>query len=108
MAKYTQAKNVLGYRAARMLALLNVAIYDGMVAAWDSKHTHNRARPARTTADGGHPRAEQPVVPRRARRRSRAAATVLSYVFPDDAPMFATLADEAARYAARGGRRLPQ
>jgi membrane-associated phospholipid phosphatase len=30
----------------RMLALLNVAIYDAMVAAWNSKYKYNRRRPA--------------------------------------------------------------
>ena len=44
---------MLGNRAQRMLALLNVAIYDGMVAAWDSKHTHNRAQPSQD--DGAPP-----------------------------------------------------
>ena len=31
--KFTQSKNVVGNRAGRMLALLNVAMYDGIVAA---------------------------------------------------------------------------
>ena len=31
--KFTQSKNVVGNRAGRMLALPNVAMYDGIVAA---------------------------------------------------------------------------
>jgi hypothetical protein len=33
-------------RAYRMLALLNVAIYDATIAAWDAKYTHSRPRPS--------------------------------------------------------------
>ncbi|HJZ69734.1 MAG TPA: hypothetical protein VKF81_16530 [Blastocatellia bacterium] len=38
--------NVNTPRRARALALLNVAIYDAMIAAWDSKYQHNRLRPS--------------------------------------------------------------
>ena len=41
-----RAKPTSGPRAARLLSLLNVAIYDAMVVAWDAKYTYNRARPA--------------------------------------------------------------
>src|SRR5258708_11603195 len=33
-------------RGERVLALVNVAIYDAMVAAWDSKYAYNRPRPS--------------------------------------------------------------
>src|SRR5262249_40249030 len=33
-------------RGERVLALVHVAIYDAMVAAWDSKYTYNRPRPS--------------------------------------------------------------
>ena len=33
-------------RSPRVLSLLNVAIYDATVAAWDTKYTYNRPRPA--------------------------------------------------------------
>ena len=40
------AKGIGVARASRGLALLNVAIHDATVAAWDTKYTYNRARPA--------------------------------------------------------------
>jgi hypothetical protein len=35
-----------GPRVIRMMSLLNVALYDATVAAWDAKYTYNRPRPA--------------------------------------------------------------
>ena len=36
--------------AARNLALMHIAIYDAMVAAWDSKYAYNRPRPTMSKA----------------------------------------------------------
>ena len=33
-------------RGARVMALMNAAIYDALVAAWDSKYTYSRTRPS--------------------------------------------------------------
>ena len=103
--KYTQSKGVVGNRAQRMLALLNVAIYDGMVAAWDSKYTHNRLRPS--VADGAPEPAlttpNSPSYPDEHAVAAGVASTVLGYVFPADAAMFETLADEAARSRLEAG-----
>jgi hypothetical protein len=38
--------NLAGMRAERLLALLNVAMYDATVAAWDAKYEYARARPS--------------------------------------------------------------
>src|SRR5260370_12341699 len=38
-------------RGERALALVHVAIYDAMVAAWDSKYAYNRPRPSRLDKD---------------------------------------------------------
>lgn len=107
--KYTQSKGVLGQRAERMLALLSVAIYDGMVAAWDSKHTYNRARPS---TDVGAPAPaiaapNSPSYPDEHAVAAGAAAAVLSYVFPSDTAMFTSLADEAARSRLEAGVAYP-
>src|SRR4029453_13712587 len=40
------AKGIGVPRASRAMALLNAAIHDATVAAWDTKYTYNRARPA--------------------------------------------------------------
>lgn len=100
---------MFGNRAQRMLALLNVAVYDGMVAAWDSKHAHNRPRPRE--GDGAPAPAiatpNSPSYPDEHAVAAGAASTVLGYVFPADAAMFSTLADEAARSRLEAGVAYP-
>ena len=44
--QHLQSNGIGGPRAARAMALLNVAIADATIAAWDSKYAHNRPRPA--------------------------------------------------------------
>src|SRR5438552_8183633 len=39
-------KDGIAIAAYRVLALVNVAIYDATVAAWDAKYTYNRPRPS--------------------------------------------------------------
>jgi hypothetical protein len=39
-------KGFTGPIAWRMLSMMHVAVYDALVAAWDSKYTYNRARPS--------------------------------------------------------------
>jgi hypothetical protein len=41
-----QAKPMPPPRVSRIMSLLNVAVYDAMVAAWDSKYTYARRSPA--------------------------------------------------------------
>jgi hypothetical protein len=107
-AKYTQTKNVLGNRAARMMTLLNVAMYDGIIAAWDSKYAYNRVRP---TAAGGPAAAiavpNSPSYPDERAVAAGAASAVLSYIFPADAAMFADQAEEAARSRLEAGVAYP-
>ena len=107
--KYTQSKGVFAQRAQRMLALLNVAIYDGMVAAWDSKHTYNRARPS--LEDGAPAPAiatpNSPSYPDEHAVAAGAASTILGYVFPADAAAFSALAEEAARTRLEAGVAYP-
>ena len=107
--KYTQSKGVFAQRAQRMLALLNVAIYDGMVAAWDTKHTYTRARPSQ---DASAPMPaiatpNSPSYPDEHAVAAGAASTVLGYVFPADAAAFAALAEEAARTRLEAGVAYP-
>ena len=62
-----------GAQAFRGMALLNVAIYDATVAAWDTKYAYNRPRPgaARPVAHDRGAHAGVPVLPVGARRRGR-------------------------------------
>jgi membrane-associated phospholipid phosphatase len=107
--KYTQSKNVVGNRAGRMLSLLSVAMYDGIVAAWDSKYVYNRARPSESTGapPAAIPLPASPSYPDEHAVTAGAAAAVLSYIFPGDAAMFAGLEQEAARSRVEAGVSYP-
>lgn len=96
-------------RAYRMLALLNVAIYDATIAAWDAKYTYKRPRPsevspALTTV---LPTAPSPSYPCEHAVAAGAASAVLAYLFPKAASVFAAKADEAAHSRLLAGVQYP-
>jgi len=86
-------------RASRIMALLHVAMYDAMVAAWDAKYLYRRPAPARAH---GRVRAltpvdETPSYPSEHAAAAAAAAMILTYAFPfDDTASFTRAAREAA------------
>jgi membrane-associated phospholipid phosphatase len=86
-------------RAARIAALLHVALYDATVAAWDAKYAFNRPAPARAS---NRVRAltrldDTPSYPSEHAAVAAAAAMILSYAFPlEDTTAFTRLAREAA------------
>jgi membrane-associated phospholipid phosphatase len=92
-------------RTARAMALLNVAMYDALVATWDAKYAYRRKAPWETdprvrglVQTGG-----VPSYPSEHAAVGAAAAAVLSYLFPrEDTLSFYALAREAgeARIAA--------
>ena len=92
-------------RTARAMALLNVAMYDALVATWNAKYAYRRKAPSETD-----PRIRAviathgvPSYPSEHAAVATAAAAVLSYVFPrEDTLSFHALAHEAgdARIAA--------
>lgn len=86
-------------RAARIMALLHVALHDAMIATWDAKYAHGRRTPSQTDSrvkalvglDGS------PSYPSEHAASAAAAAAVLAYAIPlDDSTTFATWAREAA------------
>jgi membrane-associated phospholipid phosphatase len=83
----------------RMLALVNVAIYDAMIAAWHSKYKHNRKRPTEieTKLTSIVPVPESPSYPSEHAVAAGAASAVLSYLFPDKATFLAERAEECGR-----------
>lgn len=83
----------------RQLALLNVAIYDATVAAWDSKYTYNRMLPGQldSSFEPMVQAANAPSYPNDFAVVAGAAAAVLSYLYPNDAESLQSLAEEAAR-----------
>ncbi len=63
----------------RMMALLNVAIYEATVAAWDSKFAHNRRRPSEVDPNfkSALPNPRSPSYPSEHAATAGAAAVVL-------------------------------
>lgn len=73
-----------------------MAIYDGTVAAWDSKYIYQRARPSAAAALGVT-LPDTPSYPDEYAVAAGAAETVLAYIFPNDAAVFTAWAEEGAR-----------
>jgi membrane-associated phospholipid phosphatase len=91
-------KSIAGIRNYRALALLNVAIYDATVAAWDSKYAYNRPRPAERDPSFATTLTNpaSPSYPSEHAVTAGAASAILAYLLPNDAQLFASMADEAA------------
>ncbi len=95
-----------GFRA---FVLLNVALSDAMIAAWDSKAAYGRKRPSEADAQLATavsvPRS--PSYPCEHSVAAGAAAAILAHLFPKDAPRLAEAAQEAARSRVVAGAAFP-
>lgn len=97
-------------RAARVMALLHLAMYDALVATWDAKYEFRRAAPA--DAD---PRVAMlawvssvPSYPSEHAAAGAAAAEVLSYLFPgEDTAGYHAMAREAGQARIVAGAAYP-
>jgi hypothetical protein len=93
----------------RAAVLMNVAIHDALVAAWDSKYAHNRKRPheadPRVTPVVAVPRS--PSYPCEHAVAAGAAATVLAHLFPKEAQRLDQMAEEASRSRVSAGAVFP-
>lgn len=104
-AEYIRDANYSEVRAARAFALLNMALHDAAVGCWDTKYFYFNPRPCqmnpqiKTTT--GVP--NFPAFTSGHSTFSGAAATVLSYLFPDDAEYFMSEAEEASISRLYGG-----
>lgn len=96
-------------RSYRLMALVNVAMADATVAAWDSKYAYNRPRPADldSTISAAVVASRSPSYPCEHAVTAGAASTVLSYLFPDEAGRFAELAQDEASSRVRAGVQFP-
>ncbi len=96
-------------RVMRMMSLLNVAVYDALVATWDAKYTYNRPRPAaldpRLPVVAQH--TNSPSYPSEHAVVAGAASTVLAYIYPDLAEDFAGKAQAAADSRVQAGAHYP-
>lgn len=98
-------------RSARAVALLNVAMDDAGVAAWDSKYAYWGARPENAIRDLGidpdwEPYLDTPIFPGYVSGHgaySGAAEMVMSYLFPERADLFRERAEEASISRLYGG-----
>lgn len=104
-----QKKPLNNPRANRLMALLNVAIYDAMVTAWDAKYTYNRPRPSVTDATLTTVIAtpHSPSYPSEQAVAAGAASAILAYIYPDDAQTFQAMAEEAGRSRVLAGVNYP-
>ncbi len=93
----------------RDVALLDVAVYDATVAAWDSKYAHRRPRPS---AGGSGlkphlPTPDSPSYPCEHAVTAGAASVVLAYLFPAKADSIRQLALEAGESRLLAGVAYP-
>ncbi len=106
IAKNLASSNIPPFR---VMALLNVAIYDATVAAWHHKYAFNRSRPAKESAplQPYFSNSESPSYPCEHAVTAGAAATVLAYLFPAKADSILQLAQEAGRARLLAGVQYP-
>jgi membrane-associated phospholipid phosphatase len=98
-----------GTAALRAAALMNVAIHDALIAAWDSKYAYNRKRPhevdPRIAPVVTVPRS--PSYPCEHSVAAGAAATVLAHLFPQEAQRLGQAAEEASHSRVTAGAVFP-
>lgn len=108
-AEYIADARMSEVRAARTLALLNMAMHDAGVACWDTKFRYYNPRPAQLDPSIktmiGLP--NFPAYPSGHSTFSAAAATVLGSIFPQHASQFVTWAEEAGISRLYGGIHYP-
>lgn len=96
-------------RGTRFLALLNVALYDATVAAWDAKYTYRRPRPSQLdpgiTSVGPVP--DSPAYPSEHAVAAGAASALLAFLFPDEAAKYNALAEQEGNAVLGAGWQYP-
>jgi membrane-associated phospholipid phosphatase len=102
-------KEGIAIAAYRVLALMNIAIYDATVAAWEAKYAYNRPRPSEAdpTLATAIPNPNSPSYPCEHSAAAGAASAVLAHLFPKDAHSFADKANMAAQSRLWAGVQYP-
>ena len=104
-SEYVRNAQMSEVRAARVYAVLNMAMHDVSIGCWDSKMKYFNPRPAQLDPSIktviGLP--NFPSYPSGHSTYSGAAATALSYFFPQGAASFDSMADEAGISRMYGG-----
>jgi membrane-associated phospholipid phosphatase len=93
------AQNLPAVAGIRAFAMLNVALHDALIAAWDSKYAHNRRRPGETDAQltTALPAPRSPSYPCEHSVAAGVGSAVLAHLFPKEAQRFTEAAEEASR-----------
>jgi PAP2 superfamily len=103
--EYVRDAKMSEVRAARVFALLNMAIHDAGVGCWDAKYHYFNPRPSQLDAsiktEIGIP--NFPSYTSGHSTFSAAGAAILSYLFPSGATSFAAMRDEAGISRLYGG-----
>lgn len=103
--EYVRDARMSEVRAARVFALLNMALHDAGVGCWDAKYHYFNPRPSQMDpsikTEIGIP--NFPSYTSGHSTFSAAAATVLSYLFPSGTESFAAMRDEAGISRLYGG-----
>ncbi len=96
-------------RNSRSMSLMNVAIYDAIIAAWDTKYAYKRARPSSldTSLETVIPTPVSPSYPSEQAVVAGAASSILGYIYPDDAKRWNDLAEDAGRSRLVAGVNYP-
>lgn len=108
--RYANVTNFLpGQLQARALTLLNLAMYDAMIATWDAKYAYNRPRPTGVDSSltAAVPVANSPSYPSEHAAAAGAAATLLAHLYPADAQKFMDMAEEAGKSRILAGVQFP-
>jgi hypothetical protein len=107
---YLADHDATGLESVRTLALVNVALADAGVAAWDAKYTWWTPRPENAIRElldpAWTPLLRTPLFPAYVSGHSTysaAVATVLDHLFPDDADRFLAMGEEAGLSRLYGG-----
>lgn len=95
-----------GIPAFRQTAILNVAIYDATIAAWDNKYFYNRERPSGSFKKNiAAP--DNPSYPCEYSVAAGVSAAILGYLYPARADSFNLLAEEACASRILSGVQYP-
>jgi hypothetical protein len=93
------AQNLGAVPGIRSFAMLNVALHDALIAAWDSKYAHNRRRPGEADPQlaTALPSPRSPSYPCERAVAAGAGAAVLAHLFPKEVPRFAEAIEESSQ-----------
>jgi membrane-associated phospholipid phosphatase len=103
------ANPIPGGSGQRAFAMLNIALHDAMIAAWDSKYAYNRPRPGDRDAQlkRAVPTPASPSYPCEQSVAAGAAAAVIAHLYPKEAQRVTAAAEEAARSRTAAGVAFP-